>query len=118
MAVFLWMGEDMTPAEFKCTRESLGLSSQWLANRWGVALYSVQRWEKSRQLPEELAIDLEGIIEKMRREIDEASFGGGDRLIEVPRTDDESPDDMPAAYHRAVALAVARSTGARIVYAS
>lgn len=107
----------MTPAEFKATREALGLSSQWLADRWGVALYSVQRWERSRALPEELAIDIEGLVTRMRDEVDRAAFGGGDLVIEVPRTDAESPDEMPAAYHRAVAFAVARVTGARIVYA-
>lgn len=106
----------MTPAELKATREALGLSSQWLADRWGVALYSVQRWERGRTLPEELAIDVEGLVSRMRDDVDRASFGGGDRVIEVPRTDTESPDEMPAAYHRAVALAVARETGARIVY--
>lgn len=106
----------MTPAEFKATREALGLTSQWLADRWGVALYSVQRWERSRTLPEELAIDVEGLVSRMRDDIDRAAFGGGDRVIEVPRTDAESPDEMPAAYHRAVALAAARRTGARIVY--
>lgn len=106
----------MTPAEFKATRESLGLSSQWLADRWGVALYSVQRWERGRTLPEELSIDIEGLVSKMRDDIDRAAFGGGGRVIEVPRTDAESPDEMPSAYHRAVAIAVARRTGARIVY--
>lgn len=106
----------MTPAEFKATRETLGLSSQWLADRWGVALYSVQRWERSRALPEELAIDIEGLVTRMRDEVDRAAFGGGARVIEVPRMDVESPDEMPAAYHRAVAFAAARRTGARIVY--
>ena len=81
-----------------------------------MALYSVQRWERSRALPEELANDVEGLVSRMRDDIDRAAFGG-DRVIEVPRTDAESPDEMPAAYHRAVALAVARETGARIVYA-
>ncbi len=110
------MASPMTPAEFKCYRESLGLSAQWLADRWGVATYSVQRWERSRSLPEELAIDLEGIERRMYVEIESGSMGGGDRVIEVPRTDEDSPDGMPAAYHRAVALAVARRTGARIVF--
>lgn len=107
----------MTPAELKSTREALGLSSQWLADRWGVALYSVQRWERGRTLPEELAVDLEGLVRRMGVDVERMSLGGGDRVIEVPRTDAESPDEMPAAYHRAVALAVARETGARIVYA-
>lgn len=106
----------MTPAEFKATREALGLSSQWLADRWGVALYSVQRWERSRTLPEDLSRDIDGLIRRMEVDVDRAAFGGGDRIIEVPRTDADSPDEMPASYHRAVALAASRLTGARIVY--
>ena len=106
----------MTPAEVKATREALGLSSQWLADRWGVALYSVQRWERSRALPEELAVDVEGLVSRMRDDIDRAAFGGGDRVLAVPRPDAESPDEMPPAHHRAVACAAARRTGARIVF--
>ncbi len=35
----------MTDAEFRVVREHLGLDQQWIADRLGVALRSVQRWE-------------------------------------------------------------------------
>lgn len=106
----------MTSAEFKCVRESLGLSSQWLADRWGVALFSVQRWERERVLPDELEADLCSLVARFKNAVQDGVMNAGDRYVEVPRTEDQSPDEMPAAYHRAVALAVVRRTGARIAY--
>lgn len=103
----------MTPAELKCARERLGLTTQWLADKWGVALYSVKRWETSRTVPDDLAADVEAMLGRMDGAIESGRFCA-DRVIEVPRTDADSPDVMPAAYHRAVALEVARETGARI----
>ncbi len=43
----------LTPAEFKCLRASLGLTTKWLADRWDVAEFSVKRWERARMLPED-----------------------------------------------------------------
>ena len=105
----------MTPAELKCARERLGLTTQWLADRWGVALYSVKRWETSRTVPDDLAADVEVMLDRMDGAIESGRFCA-DRVIEVPRTDAESPGGMPAAYHRAVAFEVARETGARLKY--
>lgn len=107
----------MTPAEFKATREALGLSSQWLADRWGAALHSVQRWERSRTLPAELARDFESIEDAFR---DEVASGIADAAasLDIPRVNADSPDGFPAAYHRAVALRIAEATGARLVFLS
>lgn len=105
----------MTPAEFKCMRESLGLSAKWLSERWGVALLSVQRWEKDRALPGELEEDLLSIVDKAAETV-AIGVEREDGSIEVPRTDACSLDGFPAAYHRAVAWEIARHTGAEIVY--
>lgn len=46
----------MTPAELKTIRESLGLSSKWLADRAGVRQRSVEYWEAGRsRVPEDVA---------------------------------------------------------------
>lgn len=104
----------MTPAEFKCRREALGLPARWLSDRWGVAVHSVQRYEQSRTLPEELEEDFES-IEQLADDMAAAlAESGGD--VQVPMTDAESPDSMPAAFHRAVALRATRMSGGRIVY--
>ena len=41
----------MSPAELKTKREALGLSQQWLANRVGVRIRTIQRWEAGDQTP-------------------------------------------------------------------
>ena len=46
----------MSPAELKTIRESLGLTAQWLADRSGVKLRTVQYWEAGRsRVPEDVA---------------------------------------------------------------
>ena len=106
----------MTPAEFKARREALGLSSAWLAKRWGVSLMSVQRWERNRTMPGAVALDFEH-LERAARDAVADGAARGASVIEVPRTDAESTDGYPSAYHRAVALRVAEATGARIEFA-
>lgn len=105
----------MTPAEFKARRERMGLSTQWLATRWGVSLLSVQRWERNRAIPDALAADFESIEDAFRDAVDTGAWAGK-RVLTVPRVDAESLDGYPPAYHRAVALGIAERTGARIVY--
>lgn len=105
----------MTPAELKARRERMGLSAQWLAARWGVSLLSVQRWERSRAIPDALAADFESIEDAFRDAVDTGAWRG-ERVLTVPRVDAESLDGYPSAYHRAVALAIAERTGARIEF--
>lgn len=107
----------MTPADFKARREAMGLSTKWLAMRWGVSLLSVQRWERNRAIPSELARDFESIEDGFR---DEVATGIADAAasLAIPRVDADSPDCFPAAYHRAVALRIAEATGARLVFSS
>lgn len=108
-------GIAMTPADFKAMRESMGLSTKWLAVRWGVSMLSVQRWERNRSMPPELERDFESIRSCFRAEVDDGVSDASPSLS-VPRVDDESPDGFPAAYHRAVALRIAESTGAHLVF--
>ena len=105
----------MTPAEFKARREALGLSTRWLAERWGVSHISVQRWERNRSIPASLEADLEA-IERRASEAVAEGVARCDGSIEVPRIDADSRDGYPAAYHRAVALRIAHATGGEIVF--
>ncbi len=61
----------MTPAEFKTLRESLGLSAQWLADRAGVALRTVQYWEAGRRarIPADVCAILTEIDDKFERAV-------------------------------------------------
>lgn len=106
----------MTSAEFKCLRESLGLTTKWLSARWGVSEFSVQRWERNRALPAELERDIRGLKERFDREVARVAESGGDCVL-VPRSDRLRPaDDMPAAWHHMVAQRASERTGLRILF--
>lgn len=52
----------LTGAEFRLRREAFGLSAEWLADRLGVALKTVQRWESGhRAIPEGVASEMDSI---------------------------------------------------------
>ena len=104
-----------TPAEVKSVRESLGLTTRWLAHRWRTAENSVKRWETSRFLPDDLADDLRALVALRDAQV-EAGCEARLPCIEVPRLDADSIDDFPAAWHRAIALEVADSTGAALTW--
>ncbi|MCH9275018.1 hypothetical protein JS533_001775 [Bifidobacterium amazonense] len=105
----------MSPAECKCLRESMGLTTKWLAGRWGVAEYSVKRWERDRRVPDDLAADLTGLRNLFDRLVGEGVDERAD-AIPVPRVDAESPDDKPAAWHRIIAQRISEQTDGRILY--
>lgn len=105
----------MTPAELKCAREGLGLSTGWLADRWGVAVMTVKRWERDRAVPAEAAADMDRMVREFERSVADG-VARADGYIEVPRTDADSLGPYPASYYRAVAREVARRTGGTIAY--
>ena len=93
----------MTPAENKALRESMGLTLKWLANRWGVTVQSVKRWEGSRTPPPQIAKDMLDLKRKFDAEVQRLVEGGGD-IVEVPRRDREcTGSEQSAAWARAVA---------------
>lgn len=114
-----------TSAEMKCLRESMGLTTKWLSKRWGVAEYSVQRWERGRILPDELDADLHDLKRRFDREVQHTAaeadraneMTGEPTAIIVPRNDVDATRGMPAAWHRAIAQRAAELCGARILYA-
>lgn len=105
----------MTPAEFKCLRELMGLSTRFLSERWGVSEMSVQRWERNRTIPREFEGDVEGMVRDflslVRRGIDRS-----DGSIEAPRTDAECRGEFPSAYYRRAAALVSLRTLGEIVF--
>lgn len=105
----------LTPAEFKCLRASLGLTTKWLADRWGVAEFSVKRWERARMLPEEFSEDMLGL---RRRFLDEVAQGKAcvTDSISVPRTDHDTDLGFPAAWWQLIAWRVHEDTGQMILF--
>ncbi|OZG49811.1 hypothetical protein BOCO_0328 [Bombiscardovia coagulans] len=107
----------MSPAEMRCLCEYMGLSAKWLAARWGVTDYSVQRWERNRILPDSLAQDLADLEVEFNQIVAREIERRADVIL-VPRTDDEALEGKPAAWWRAIAHRVREDTDAMIVYYS
>lgn len=111
----------ITPAEFRCLREQLGLTENWLAARWNVAKQSVIRWERNRELPQQLAEDIAEIKNSFDASVSKLSqkYKAGDTLT-IPATRDNDDVASMARYPqrmvRAIAWAVHEKTGCKIAY--
>ena len=98
-------GASLTGAEFRNRREEFGLSAEWLADRLGVALKTVQRWENGhRRVPEWLVAELEIIStamgEGMARPLAEHLLGARDAVMMIPRAGIYF--GFPASWYRAL----------------
>lgn len=102
----------MTPAEFKVVRESLGLTAQFLATRFSVSLRSIRNWEDgTRPIPAGVVEELLALEDFVESTADDAveQLHGDEQTYAVPRTDADSPDDLPAGLYRAVGARVRAS---------
>lgn len=99
----------MTGAEFRMSREGFGLSAEWLAERLGVALKTVQRWENGhRPIPSGVAWEMEKIDTAMREgvasRLAELLISAQDPVLMIPRTG--TLFGFPASWYRALAALV------------
>lgn len=95
----------MTGAEFRNCREAFGLSAEWLADRMGVALKTVQRWESGhRPIPEgvvdEMRIIATAVGEGAARKCAEHLLKTQDAVMMIPRTGTHL--GFPASWYRAL----------------
>lgn len=95
----------LTAAEFRNRREALGLSAEWLAERLGVALKTVQRWENGhRPIPEGVAAEMDQIgtamFEVAARRCAEHLLKTEDVVMRVPRAGTHL--GFPASWYRAL----------------
>lgn len=95
----------LTAAEFRNRREEFGLSAEWLAERLGVALKTVQRWENGhRPIPEGVAAEMDQISTAMgevaARSCAVQLLEVRDPVMMIPRTG--SLYGFPASWYRAL----------------
>lgn len=95
----------MTAAEFRLQRETFGLSAEWLADRLGVALKTVQRWESGhRPIPpgvvSEMDIISTAVGEGAARPCAERLLATEDPVMMIPRTGTYC--GFPASWYRAL----------------
>lgn len=95
----------LTAAEFRMRREQFSLSADWLAERLGVALKTVQRWENGhRAIPEGVAQELDIIATAMgelaARPCAEQLLATPDGVMMIPRAGTYL--GFPASWYRAL----------------
>lgn len=88
----------MTAAEFRTTRQMLGLSVRWIAAAFGVSERSVRKWDgNTNPVPEGIATGLDRIADTtadlvdavVQRRSDEPEF-----VFRVPRPSGPDPEDQ------------------------
>ncbi len=95
----------LTAAEFRLQREDFGLSAEWLADRLGVALKTVQRWESGhRPIPAGVASEMDiistAVGEGAARPCAERLLAIEDPVMMIPRTG--AYCGFPASWYRAL----------------
>ena len=107
----------MSPARFKATRESIGLTSKELAQLFGIRQSSVTRMEAGiRPIPERRSKQLDHLVDQFDADIERLRTSE-DKVLIVPRNDAERTDmSRPARWQRLAALEAARQTGKQIRY--
>jgi transcriptional regulator with XRE-family HTH domain len=116
----------LSAAAFRVTREHLGLTVDWVADRMGVQPRTVHRWEAGASpVPEGVRIELEDLATAASDTVAEwvAKLRGQDQpSIRTYRTDADyrrrvQGGRLPASWHRAVVARVAQEVpGLAITY--
>lgn len=110
----------LTDAEFRIARESLGLTSEWVAARLGVAERTVRRWEAGTSpVPTGVADQLGAWVDAA----DDQAEAWAARLLDepdpvlvIPREGER--DGWPAGWWRALAARIVEQVdGLRVAYA-
>lgn len=110
----------LTDAELRVAREDLGLTAEWLADRLGVTLRTIRRWEHGHSpIPEGVADEMTALTEAADVQVD----GWVVELLDVPEPVLAIPregerDGWPASWWRALAARIVEDVpGCRVVYA-
>lgn len=93
----------MSPAEFRCIREYLGLTTQWVATRLWVNPRAVLRWEsEGEKVPENAAALMRDMLTESAIAVDDL-IAAGNHLV-VPNEMTWTHGDYPPTWHRAIAF--------------
>jgi hypothetical protein len=108
----------MTPAEFRCMREYLGLPLNWVASNLGVTERTVNRWENGvTPIPDHASADLAHLVEYTGRCVEKIMRTRKQHGQLITTTDDDMVvDGFPASWHRMVCARVAAETGLAVRY--
>lgn len=109
----------MTPAEFRCAREYLGLPINWLAAYMDVAERTVNRWETATTpIPEHARAALSNLLVYTEGCVEKTVKAGLKRpLVTSADTSPEiSPKEFPASWHRMLCSRIVERTNVAVGY--
>lgn len=111
----------MTGAEFQCSREYLGLSATWVADKLGVARRTVYRWERGdTALPPKAVVAMQDWLVNTARAVSLVTLAAlEDEQSPLLATPDEGFEYMgvegfPASWQRMLCARAAERTGREI----
>ena len=110
----------MNSAEYKCAREYLGLTPDWIGHQLGKTARYVASWEEpGRSVPDYAAEFIEQQLDVAAQTVGALTVKWrekhGDSAIPVPAGNGRS-GEMPPAYHRQIASRVRERIGIDIEY--
>ena len=114
----------MTPAEFVCSRELLGLPITWVAEHLGVTERTVYRWEAgTTKIPAVMAQRMRAWVENTERIVGKVTvvISGAPARVKLETFPDKGfehkgVEGWPASWHRMVMARVAERTQRPIVW--
>jgi hypothetical protein len=111
----------VTPAEFRCAREFLGLSTQWVAEKLKVDSRDVRTWESGlAEIPAGATEFMQELLAAASQTVGTLTIKwseqNGDKAIPVPNGEVMPDGEMPARYYRHIASRVAERTQLGIDY--
>ena len=105
----------MTSAEFRCTREYLGLPLNWVAKRLDVTERTVYRWEAGVTPIPPHAVDMLRGMAKYTDRAAKSLYTHG-KLTTYTDAVTIGDEELPASWHRILCARVAARTGVQITY--
>lgn len=117
----------MTPAEFRCKREYLGLSMAWIARALNASERSVRRWEqvghgdvptRAAELINQLyagaakSVSVLTVAQMKRRD----RMGEAWKSVAIPVPLNDPAGEFPGSWFRMIAVRVAERTGQPLSY--
>jgi DNA-binding XRE family transcriptional regulator len=107
----------MTPAEFRCAREYLGLAPEWLARHLGMSARAINQWEQPTGPNPSVAASkfLAHMLDQAELLVGKLTVQAEGNTLPVP-FNAQSRNGFPPSYWRAIGSRVAERTRATLYY--
>jgi hypothetical protein len=109
----------MTPAEFRCAREHMGLNVNWLAHRLGTTPRTINRWESpfnTIAIPADAVKFMNDMLAAASRVVGMLTLRCKEQPGKPLIVPSYEVNDLPVNWYRMLASRVRERTGVTLVY--